>query len=394
MKLAYYYHIPAVHKNNRIYLPGYFGVFMDALATVTEQLYLVLHEAKPESPDAFEADYELQGKNISLINLGYKKPAWHRTYFHGKTLKDKLHQIKDVDAFIVRVPTPLAPCFHYHFKEEKIIWMVVGDYAESVVQSNSKSQSTREKIINIYLKHFDKLYLKQMKHHHIMVNSPALFNKYKPIALSSHLIKTTTLSESDFFERLDTCNQKNIRLLYTGRIDFLKGLRELITAVAAIKKTHNGIILDIVGWENEKETPVTNELKKLANKLNVDDIVFFHGKKKIGTELNAMYRQSDVYLIPSYEEGFPRTIWEAMANSLPVIATNVGAIPYYLKHLENAIIIEPKSEAQIISAVSDLIQSPELRHTLIKNGMGLAKQNTLNYQANYIINLINILRNK
>lgn len=394
MKLAYYYHIPAVVKNNRIYLPGYFGVFMDALANVCNELFLVLHEAKNGTTDANEADYELKANNIKLINLGYKKPAWHRTYFPGKTLKNKLLQIHDADAFIVRSPTPLAPCFQLYFNEEKIIWMVVGDYAESVIQTKSTSQTIREKIINAYLLHFDRLYLRQMKRHHIMANSPALFNKYESIALSTHLIKTTTLADADFYVRQDTCDKEIIRLLYTGRIDLLKGLRELIGAVAEIKKTNNKVVLDIVGWENDKETPVTIELQKLATKLGVDDIVIFHGKKKIGEELNGMYRQADIYLIPSYEEGFPRTIWEAMANSLPVIATNVGAIPYYLKHAENAIIIDPKSEAQIISAINHLIQSPALRQTLIGNGMALAKQNTLNYQANYIINLINTLRNK
>jgi glycosyltransferase involved in cell wall biosynthesis len=96
-------------------------------------------------------------------------------------------------------------------------------------------------------------------------------------------------------------------------------------------------------------------------------------------------------VIPSYEEGFPRTIWEAMANSLPVVATTVGAIPRYLSHQKDAILIKPKSTTDIANAIIALIENTELRKTLIRNGMIQAENNTLEFQTKQLLTIINQL---
>lgn len=59
--------------------------------------------------------------------------------------------------------------------------------------------------------------------------------------------------------------------------------------------------------------------------------------------LNKMYRKAEINAIPSNHEGFVKTIWEAMANSLPVLATSEGGIPDYLTNYDNAIFVEPKN---------------------------------------------------
>jgi glycosyltransferase involved in cell wall biosynthesis len=93
-------------------------------------------------------------------------------------------------------------------------------------------------------------------------------------------------------------------------------------------------------------------------------------------------------VLPSYHEGFPRTIWEAMANSLPVIATRVGGIPNYLKNNENAILIEPKIVEDIVISVKKLINDNNLREKIVVNGLEIAKQNTLEKSTKNIIKII------
>lgn len=384
MKLAFYYHIPVVPQSGKLYLPGYLGVFVDSLANAVEELYLVMHEAR--SHEKAEADYALKSPNIRFISLGEKTPAWHRGIFHKNVLSEPLKQMETCDYFLVRSPSPLAPYFHKYIKHPKLVFMVVGDYAESVAQIASKS--FRDVVINQYLKHNDYLFRKRMRYTDLFVNSPALFDKYKPISKSIHQIKTTTLSKSDFYYREDTCEKPQINLLYTGRIDPLKGLFELVEATAVLRKQYPGITLHMVGWENTLEKPVEAALKQAAEKMGIAAHVIFHGKKTIGEELNAMYRMADVYIIPSYEEGFPRTIWEAMANSLPVVATTVGAIPRYLRNNEDALLIAPKKTEEITTAIQRVLSEPALRRNLIANGMKLAENNTLEYQANNMIQLL------
>ncbi len=387
MKLAFYYHIPIVAENQALKVPGYLGVFIDALANAVDELHLVMHQARPH--EKAEADYTLKANNIVWVDLGLKTPAWHRAIFHNKLLKNVLRQIEGCEVFLVRSPSPLAPYFHHYLKNTRLVFLVVGDYAESVEQTGSKT--FREFIINLYLKHNDFLFRKHMKNTDVVVNSPALFDKYKNISKSIHQIKTTTLSATDFFYRTDTCLNTTIELLYTGRIDPLKGLVELIEAVAVLKSRYPNLRLNLVGWESITGNPVEQMLKKVAEKNDVTTQVVFHGKKTIGQDLNQMYKMADIYVIPSYEEGFPRTIWEAMANSLPVVATTVGAIPRYLSHQKDAMLIKPKSTTDIVNAIIALIENTELRKTLIRNGMIQAENNTLEFQTKQLLAIINQL---
>lgn len=387
MNIAFYYHIPIVLSNNTIKVPGYLGVFIDALAADVDLLYLVMHQARPF--EELEAEYEIKAKNIKFIDLGFKTAAWHRSLFHKKLLRNPLKQLQHCDVFLVRSPSPLAPYFHHYLTNTKLVYLVVGDYGESVKQS--KARTLREWIVNKYVQHNDYVFRKRIQQTDIVVNSPALFDKYEKQSKSIYQIRTTTLHESDFFQRNDTCQQTTIQLLYTGRIDLLKGLAELVEALALIKLSQPNLKLNLVGWEAESGNPIETQLKQLATKKGVLSQIHFHGKKQIGAELNSFYRSNDIYVIPSYEEGFPRTIWEAMANSLPVVATTVGAIPKYLKHKHDAYLIPSKSSQAIAHAIEEIIRDQKLRQTLIENGMVQAKQTTLSIQTKKLINHLQLL---
>ena len=155
--------------------------------------------------------------------------------------------------------------------------------------------------------------------------------------------------------------------------------------------TGKNIQIDIVGWEKNPEKPFEKKLISYAKLLGISNNITFHGKKKLGPDLNQYYRNSDIYVLPSYHEGFPRTIWEAMSNSLPVIATNVGGIPFYLKSKKHAILIEPKNSNAIAKAIELLINHDNLREKIISNGYDLSKSNSLKMQTKKLANLISQL---
>ncbi len=390
MNLAFYYHIPITQKKGNLYIPGFLGVFIDALANEIEHLYLIMHESNES--ESKSADYKLKNKNITFISLGVKTPAWHRAIFHKKTLKQAVQKIENCNALIVRSPSPLAPYFYTYLKKTKLIFMVVGDYMEAVKQT--KTTTFREKIVNLYLRYNNKKFKSVMKKVDVLVNSPTLFEVNKNNAKSIHLIKTTTLSIHDFYKREDTCQNKPIELLYTGRFDLQKGLVELVEATAELIAKKIDVRLNLVGWENDSTKPVEKLLIEKSKKLKIEETVIFHGKKTIGIELNKMYQMADIYVLPSYHEGFPRTIWEAMANSLPVIATKVGGIPAYLTDKKNVLLINPKDTKQITKAIETIINRKELRQKLIKNGVIIAKDATLEVQSQNIVNHIQNLYNE
>ncbi len=384
MTLGFYYHIPIVSRNNRLFVPGYLGVFLDALASEVKTLYLFMHDGNQRH--LAEADFELQQKNIVFISMGNLSPAWHRHFFH-RHIFSRISRAADIcDALVIRAPTPLAPFFKNYIRKPRLIFMIVGDYLEGAKQF--KVKSLRDWVMIQYLKRNDSLFRQEMRHTDVLVNSPALFNKYEPLSRTIHLIRTTTLTRHDFFERSDTCQNNVIELLYTGRIEAAKGLFELVASVAQLRSRHINVRLNIVGWEADSKKSVEKALMEKAQELTVEKFIVFHNRKKIGDELNEMYRNADIYVIPSHHEGFPRTIWEAMANSLPVVATRVGAIPDYLTHEKNAFLIQPGNVQEITLAIERIIQDSALRQKMIQEGLYTARENTLEYQTKILVNKI------
>ena len=122
--------------------------------------------------------------------------------------------------------------------------------------------------------------------------------------------------------------------------------------------------------------------------LKIEKQLIFHGRQTVGAMLNSKYRMADIFVLPSYHEGFPRTIWEAMANSLPVITTPVGSIPKTLTKEENVLLVKPKESIKLANEIERIIDNSSLRKKLIKNGFIIALENTLeNQTANLITKL-------
>lgn len=385
MKLGFYYHIPVNSISKKLKIPAYLGVFLDALAKEVDKLILFMHKANED--DVKYCDYVLRSHNIEYCSLGAKTPAWERFLFPWRTLKKIKNKITECDTLLVRAPTPLAPAFYNQFREKtRLIYLIVGDYVDGAKYLN---QPLWRKIPIIILSNINDRQLSRVAKHTItLVNSQKLYEKYKLVTPDLHLVKTTTLSDDDFFYREDTCQGDEVKLLYTGSLSFAKGLRELIDAFAILYQKRENISLHLVGWDYDPGKSTEKYLKSQTEKYGIANKIFFHGYKTVGPELNAMYRMADIYIIPSSHEGFPRSIWEAMANGLPVIATAVGSIPYYLTNNESAILIEAKNYQAIAVAVEALLIHSDLRKKLITNGYLLAKEHTLDKQVKNMITIL------
>jgi len=103
------------------------------------------------------------------------------------------------------------------------------------------------------------------------------------------------------------------KLLFVGRLSVQKNIPQLLGSLEGISdqfETH------IVG-----NGALEHDLKLLVKNLRLHNIIF-HGRKD-GNDLIKLYRESDIFLLPSNREGMPLVLLEAMAMSLPIIATKV-----------------------------------------------------------------------
>jgi len=382
MRLGFYYHIPIHLKpDGNIGMPAFLGRFIDSLAEEVEELILFMHTSERN----LDVEYYLSSKNVRVVNLGIKRPAYIRFFFPSIFLKNWTTEIKACDYFLIRSPSPLASAFSNYVETSKQVYMVVGSYREGLKYLHpSWYKAWLVKALNI-LMHYD--FERKLKSKRLIVNSQVLYDAYKKSAKSIFLTQTTTLNEDSFFFNLERCNNPDdYKILYVGRLDLAKGLKESVESISLLRQRGIKATLHLVGWDDTGK--VINYLKNLALKLSIDNYIIFHGKKIAGPELFSYYQTSDIYILPSYHEGFPRTIWEAFANSIPVISTSVGSIPLFLQQNVHACLIKPKSPVALSFAIEKIISDKIYRETLIRNAYGMAGNITLKKQSKKIIEFI------
>ncbi len=380
-----HYHTPYKMVNGKLMTSGIFGVFLDSLAEQVDLLYCFLHESTEKENHLM--DYELRSENIKLIPLGPHTPLYDRLLKASAIGKIFSAYKNEIDYLLIRTPTPLVFQAAKSVGLKKTTLLLVGDYKQGA--KTLDLPLWKKWLIQAWTEQFNQRLIGLIKKVHVLSNSEELRLNYQKWNSKIEILKTTTLSHKSFYTRENTCNTSSINLLYTGRIDLGKGLIEIIEAVAILRNLGHDVNFQIAGWDDSSGERTTLKLKQRADELGVASHLVFLGKKKVGEELNLTYRNADIYLLCSQlTEGFPRTIWEAMANSIPVVATKVGSIPYFLTHKQHAYLIDGGNIQAIVTGVSELLNDPQLRSTIIKNAQQLASENTLENQAQKLINIL------
>jgi glycosyltransferase involved in cell wall biosynthesis len=180
-------------------------------------------------------------------------------------------------------------------------------------------------------------------------------NKYLIKVAPDSDVKFQTMGiDEDYFKYIDKkeareklkLNQDKKYVLYMGRIKTTKGIKELLDAIKSIEAE---LILLGVGVNSDK-------YKKYAQEQKIKNVNFLG--EIFGDKKRLYLSACDCLILPSYTEGAPVVLMEAIAKNLPVVATNVGGIPKMIKNGREGIIIEPKSSEQIQKALHKILNWP------------------------------------
>lgn len=159
------------------------------------------------------------------------------------------------------------------------------------------------------------------------------------------------------------------RVLTVGRLSPEKGHATLLEAICRLRD-HDGIDveLEIVG-----DGPFAERLEQLATELGIDTAVTFRGQLP-PDEVARHLSRADVFCLPSFSEGLPVSIMEAMAVGVPVVATAIAGIPELAVHRETAVTVPPGSVPELARAIATLLRDRELCDGLVSNASKLVQE--------------------
>jgi glycosyltransferase involved in cell wall biosynthesis len=149
-------------------------------------------------------------------------------------------------------------------------------------------------------------------------------------------------------------DRATIHIVMVARIVKAKGIFEFIKAISLLDYSITKFKVDIVGGGEDLE-----QAKAYCVSLNISSRVTFHGWKS-SEQIKEFLKQSHLFVLPSYNEGFPNSILEAMAHGLPVVSTNVGAISESVIDGENGFIVKIKDSISLAAAINEYLHNPSL----------------------------------
>ena len=199
-----------------------------------------------------------------------------------------------------------------------------------------------------------------------------LFNKDKIIIIPNgiELNKFTVAESFRISSRKMLSVDESFNIVCVGRLSSEKGYNLVFEAIKKLCSHLENINFSviIVG-----DGPEMNNLKKMAasveNEYNCK--TFFAGYQN---DIKKYLAAGDIFVLPSYYEGFGLAVVEAMTAGLPVIASNVGGLPEIIEDQLNGILFKPGDATDLSEKILTLINSEKIRHKLSKNALLKAKE--------------------
>jgi glycosyltransferase involved in cell wall biosynthesis len=169
----------------------------------------------------------------------------------------------------------------------------------------------------------------------------------------------------EVFEPGKTKPSENV-VLYTGGLSYRKGLIDLVMAARHVLNKYPEVSFILTGTG-----PIERELRRMITKMGMTNNFRFLGFVD-RARLIELYQSATVYVFPSYYEGVPTSVLEAMACGTPVVATAIDGIPELVVNGKNGFIVPVKNPEAISSAILKLLDDEELR-----NRIGQAARQTI-----------------
>ena len=191
---------------------------------------------------------------------------------------------------------------------------------------------------------------------HTILISPYVERYYGTrLAGQHHLIPNPIADE--FFDIAR--DEDPARVLFAGRVYGLKGVRDLVEAAAKVARARP---IELVLAGSLDDRAYVRELEQAARGLGIADRVHFLGLLDEAA-LRGELARAAVLVLPSYQETAPMVLAEAMAAGVPVVASNVGGVPWQVADGKDGFLVEPGDVDALADRLARLLADDELRRS-------------------------------
>lgn len=192
----------------------------------------------------------------------------------------------------------------------------------------------------------------------------------KPISLTTTKINETLLERFNWKPKVN----ETYDILFLSRIETYKGIFETLKAYQIIKSNYHNCRLVIAGDGSQMDSV------KVYSKKNLCDVVFLGHVSD--DKLRQAFSNSDLYLLPSYSEGMPTSVLEAMAFGLPVVSRPVGGLVDFFENDKMGYLLESLEPQDFADAVLSIIQDKTKYNAMSSYNHNYAKQH---FMANKVV---------
>jgi len=337
------------------------GVHVDVMAFNVNQIRIPKWQGKTEKIDEITV-YRIPALSLFQIVQSVKITAGVN-FLPGRFI----HILKDYDIIHFHEIDMSFPFFSYLVKKPKIIHLHGIDY--NFLKKHFISRFLFKHLVHIYIS-----ISKRMEKELTKLGIPKDKIVYVPNCVDTNLFKPQARKEDNM-------------LLFVGRISKGKGLHILIKSLRYVREPVRLIIIGPTDWDTVYYQNILNLIER-ENRKGKHEIKYLGALEP--SELIEWYQKASIFILPSFGEGFPVTVLEALACETPVIATPVGGIPEIVENNVTGLLIQQNSPIELAKAIQYLLTNPDMR---LKMGYEGRKRVMQQYSLNVTVKkLCNIYR--
>ena len=297
------------------------------------------------------------------------------------SIKSIIKFVNDSDIIIIMIPSPISKTIYKIAKQKnkKIIILVRQDIVEMI---RNRFSGLKKTIAILFANYYQNYFFRKIDNNDIVITSGEKL-KLQYIKYTNYVY---SFADSRFFNKdvisLSCVREinlnKKLKFLFVARLEINKGIKELLNFALVYR---DKITLTIVG-----DGAMSEEINSFIKKHKLFSAVKCLGFLDFGEALLEVYRSHDFFIFPSYSEGLPQVVLEAMASGCLVISSSVGSIPYIIKNNHNGILFKPNNQKSLNKCIKDLIDGVHDIKNLRKNSLLTVNNYTFENQIKILEN--------